>query len=84
VILRRARKGERLLEQQQAREPEWQLESTPDITITTTETRIARVISIAELRQKLGLAPAAERARQQPMEMTAERPRVVRRREVVV
>jgi hypothetical protein len=78
VILRRARKGERLLEQQQVRQPEWQLESAPE---TTSETRSARVISIAELRQKLGLSPEAERPRRQPMEMAAERPRVVRRRE---
>lgn len=65
------------IDQQQAHEPEWRIERA------ASETRSAKVLSIEELRQKLGLPLAQERREERTMTTTYERPRIVRRREAV-
>jgi hypothetical protein len=65
------------IEQQQTHELDWRIERA------ASETRSARVLSIDELRQKLGLPLAPERGEERKVSATYERPRIVRRREAV-
>jgi len=63
-----------LMDQQQVREPEWRLESAG------LEVRSGRVLSIEELRQRLGLERPEPTTMARMAPPAGERPRIVRRR----
>jgi hypothetical protein len=63
-----------LMDQQHVREPEWRLESAES------EARSARVLSIEEMRQRLGLERPEPTTMARMAPAAGERPRIVRRR----